>query len=47
MLQERREFIGYKAMHNYRADNNVGNTLIGNTIFQKQEHGDDYVCYGG
>ena len=33
MLQESREFIGYKAVHNYRADNNAGNTLIGNTIF--------------
>jgi hypothetical protein len=28
-----RKFIGYKALHNYRADNNAGNTLIGNTIF--------------
>lgn len=33
MLQGERKFIGYKAVHNYRADNNVGNTLIGNTIF--------------
>lgn len=33
MLQENRKFIGYKAIHNYRADNNAGNTLIGNTIF--------------
>lgn len=33
MLQGERRFIGYKAMHNYRADNNAGNTLIGNTIF--------------
>ncbi len=33
MLQEGNKFIGYKAVHNYRADNNVGNTLIGNTIF--------------
>lgn len=33
MLQESRKFIGYKATHNYRADNNAGNTLIGNTIF--------------
>lgn len=33
MLQNERKFIGYKAVHNYRADNNAGNTLIGNTIF--------------
>lgn len=33
MLQESRKFIGFKAVHNYRADNNAGNTLIGNTIF--------------
>lgn len=33
MLQGQKRFIGYKAVHNYRADNNAGNTLIGNTIF--------------
>lgn len=33
MLQESRKFIGFKAVHNYRANNNAGNTLIGNTIF--------------
>ena len=33
MLQSERKFLGYKALHNYRADNNAGNTLIGNTIF--------------
>lgn len=33
MLQGEQTFIGYKAVHNYRADNNAGNTLIGNTIF--------------
>ena len=33
MLQGSRQFIGFKAVHNYRADNNAGNTLIGNTIF--------------
>lgn len=33
MLQGNLKFIGYKAIHNYRADNNAGNTLIGNTIF--------------
>ena len=26
-------FIGYKVTHNYRADNNSGNTLIGNNVF--------------
>lgn len=33
MLQEKPSFIGFKAMHNYRADNNAGSTLIGNAIF--------------
>lgn len=33
MVQGNRTFIGYKASHNYRADNNAGNTMIGNTIF--------------
>lgn len=33
MLQANSKFVGYKAVHNYRADNNAGNTLIGNTIF--------------
>lgn len=33
MLQEGRKFIGYKAIHNYRADNNAGNTIVGNTVF--------------
>lgn len=33
LLQGERKFIGFKALHNYRADNNAGNTLIGNTIF--------------
>lgn len=33
ILQEGRKFIGYKAIHNYRADNNMGNTLIGNEVF--------------
>jgi hypothetical protein len=33
MFQGERKFIGYKALHNYRADNNAGNTLIGNRIF--------------
>lgn len=33
MLQVSRKFVGYKALHNFRADNNAGNTLIGNTLF--------------
>lgn len=28
-----RKFIGFKAIHNFRADNNAGNTLIENQIF--------------
>lgn len=28
-----RRFVGYKAFHNYRADNNAGQTLIGNMVF--------------
>lgn len=26
-------FMGFRAIHNYRADNNEGNTLIGNDVF--------------
>jgi len=33
ILKQKRNFIGYLATHNYRADNNAGNTLIGNTVF--------------
>ncbi len=33
LLSQKPKFIGYKATHNYRADNNEGNTLIGNEIF--------------
>ena len=33
MLHTRPKFIGFKVIHNYRADNNIGNTLIGNAIF--------------
>ncbi len=32
-LNADRKFIGYKVVHNYRADNNAGNTLIGNSMF--------------
>ena len=33
LLAQKPKFIGYKATHNYRADNNAGNTLIGNSVF--------------
>ena len=33
MIKANSYFIGYKAIHNYRADNNAGNTMIGNDIF--------------
>lgn len=33
MLQVSKKFVGYKAIHNYRAENNAGNTLIGDMIF--------------
>lgn len=33
MLNKKPEFLGWKATHNYRADNNAGNTLIGNTVY--------------
>ena len=33
ILGHERKFIGYLATHNYRADNNAGNTLIGNSVF--------------
>ena len=33
LLNEKPKFIGYLATHNYRADNNLGNTLIGNSVF--------------
>lgn len=33
MAKSERRFIGYKAIHNFRADNNAGQTLIGNTVF--------------
>ena len=33
MVNGKKNFICYKATHNYRADNNAGSTLIGNTVF--------------
>ena len=33
LIVQKPEFIGFLATHNYRADNNAGNTLIGNDIF--------------
>ena len=32
LANAKREFIGYKTMHHYRADNNAGNTVLG-TVF--------------
>lgn len=43
MMQGSRKFIGYKAVHNYRADNNAGNTLIGNTIFFINKNFDEVI----
>lgn len=31
-MNSEKQFIGFKAFHNYRADNNEGNTLIGNYV---------------
>ena len=33
MINGKKDFIGFKVTHNYRADNNMGSTLIGNTVF--------------
>lgn len=33
ILDSDKRFIGYIAFHNYRADNNAGNTIIGNDVF--------------
>lgn len=33
LLEQSPKFIGFFATHNYRADNNAGNTLIGNSVF--------------
>ena len=33
LVNGERKFIGYKVSHNYRADNNAGQTLIGDEIF--------------
>ena len=33
MIQGEKTFVGFKAVHNYRSENNFGLTLIGNTIF--------------
>lgn len=33
MAKSERKFIGFKAFHNFRADNNAGQTLIGNAVF--------------
>ena len=33
LIQGEKTFVGFKAVHNYRSENNFGLTLIGNTIF--------------
>lgn len=33
LANAKREFIGYKAMHHYRADNNAGNTVLGTDFY--------------
>lgn len=33
LMNKNPKFIGFKATHNYRADNNAGNTLIGNSVY--------------
>ena len=33
MAGEKKRFIGWKVYHNYRADNNAGQTLIGNQFY--------------
>lgn len=33
LMNQKSKFIGFKATHNYRADNNAGNTLIGNSVY--------------
>ncbi len=33
IMSQKKTFIGWKVRHNYRADNNAGNTLIGNMVY--------------
>ena len=33
MMQKKPEFIGFKAMHRYRASNNAGQTLLGDKLY--------------
>jgi hypothetical protein bfra3_24022 len=33
LVNAKREFIGYKTMHHYRADNNAGNTVLGTGFY--------------
>ena len=33
LLSQEPKFLGFFVTHNYRADNNAGNTLIGNTVY--------------
>ena len=32
LTKAEKQFVGFKVFHNYRADNNAGNTLIGNHV---------------
>lgn len=44
MLQEAPSFKAYKVTHNYRADNNAGNTLIGNSVFFIDKNFEKVIC---
>lgn len=33
LANAKRQFVGYKAMHHYRADNNAGNTVLGTEFY--------------
>ena len=41
LANAKREFIGYKAMHHYRADNNAGKTVLGTDFYLFDK---DYTC---
>ena len=51
LLNAKPELLGHKYVHNYRANNNAGNTLIGNMVFfiddkyEKVLYGDDLENY--
>lgn len=33
VVQQKPQFIGFRAIHRYRADNNAGNTLVGDEVY--------------